>query len=170
MGKIIGTLRCLSGAPGLKDGGGVSMKSKTIAIGYKDDLWARSLCTYFSGMGYKVEIVSVLSEMIRKVVNGTIHVVLLDDEVEGVRAWQLVSLLKRIDRRVQVVLVSSEESLGVVRQLRGAGIFYQAMKPVDFGELKSVVESAFRKIERESFREGLFSFFVPNGVLTLCSS
>ena len=86
------------------------------------------------------------------------------------RAWQLVSLLKRINRRVQVVLVSSEESLGVVRQLRGSGIFYQAMKPVDFGELKSAVESAFKKIQRESFREGLFSFFVPSGVLTFCSS
>ncbi len=146
------------------------MKSKTIAIGHKDDPWAGSLYTYFSGMGYQVEMVIGLSEMIRKVANGNIHVVLLDDEVEGTRAWQLVSLLKRIDRRVQVILISSEESLAIARQLRGAGIFYQAMKPVDFGELKSAVESAFRKIERESFREGLFSFFVPNGVLTLCSS
>ena len=146
------------------------MKSKTILIAYKDDHWARSLCTYFLGMGYRIEMVSVLSEMIRKVVNGSVHVLLLDDEVEGVRAWQLVSLLKRMNRRVQVVLVSSEESLGVVRQLRGAGIFYQAMKPVDFGELRSAVESAFKKIQRESFREGLFSFFVPSGVLTFCSS
>ncbi len=146
------------------------MKSKTILIAHMDDLWARSLCTYFHGMGYRVEMVSVLSEMIRKLANGNIHVVLLDDEVQGVRAWQLVSLLKRINRRVQVVLISSEESLGVVRQLRGAGIFYQAMKPVDFGELKSAVESAFEKIKREGFKEGLFSFFFPSGVLTLCSS
>jgi DNA-binding response OmpR family regulator len=134
------------------------MKSKTILIAYKDDLRARSLCTYFHGMGYRVEMVRVLSEMIRRVVNGNIHIILLDDEVEGVRAWELVSVLKGISRRVQVIVISSEESLGAV------------MKPVDFGELKSAVESAFRKIERESFREGLFSFFVPSRVLTLCSS
>ena len=146
------------------------MKSKTILIAYNDDLWARSLCTYFHGMGYRVEMVRVLSQMIRRVVNGNIHVLLLDDEVEGVRASELVSVLKRINRRVQVIVISSEESLGVVRRLRGAGIFYQAMKPVDLVELKSAVESAFEKIERESFREGLFSFFVPSRVLTLCSS
>jgi len=146
------------------------MISKTILIAYKDDLWARSLCTYLHGMGYRVEMVRVLSQMIRRVVDGNIHVVLLDDEIEGVRAWELVSLLKRINRRVQVIVISSEESLGVVRQLRGAGIFYQAMKPVDFGELKSAVESAFEKVERESCREGLFSFFVPSRVLTLCDS
>ena len=146
------------------------MKSKTILIAYKDDLWAKSLCTYFHGMGYRVEKVRVLSQMIWRVLNGNIHVLLLDDEVEEVKAWELVSLLKRINRGVQVIVISSEESLGVVRQLRGAGIFYQAMKPVDFGELKSAVESAFEKIQRESIREGLFSFFVPSRVLTLCDS
>ena len=146
------------------------MKPKTILIVYKDDLWAKSLCTHFNGIGYRVEMVRVLSEVIRRVVNGHIHVVLLDDEVEGVRAWELVSLLKTINRRIQVVVISSEESLGAVRQLRGSGIFYQAMKPVDFNELRSAVESAFEKIEREGFREGLLSFFVPSRVLTLCSS
>jgi len=146
------------------------MKPKTILIAYKDDLWARSLYTYFHGMGYRVDMVRVLSEMIRRVVNGNIQVVLLDDEVEGVRAWELVSLLKRINRRVQVVLISSEESLGVVRQLRSAGIFYQAMKPVDLEELKSAVECAFAKIQREGFIEGLFSFFVPRRVVAVCSS
>lgn len=146
------------------------MKSKTILIAYKDDLSARSLCTYFHGMGYRVEMVSVVSQMIWRVLNGNIHVLLLDDEVEGVKAWELVSLLKRINRRVQVIVISSEESLGVVRQLRGAGIFYQAMKPVDLVELKSAVESAFEKIQRESIKEGLFSFFVPSRALTLCSS
>jgi DNA-binding NtrC family response regulator len=146
------------------------MKSKTILIAYKDDLWARSLCTFFHGMGYRVEMVRVLSQMIRRVLNGNIHIVLLDDEVEGVKAWELVSLLNRINRRVQVIVISSEASLEVARQLRGARIFYQAMKPVDLSELKSAVESAFEKIKREGIREGLFSFFVPTRVLTLCNS
>jgi DNA-binding NtrC family response regulator len=145
--------------------------SKTILITFKDDLWGRSLGKYFRGLGYRVETVRVLSQMIRKVVDGNIRVVLLDDdEVDGVRAWESVALLKRINRGVQVIVISSEESLGVARQLRGAGIFYQAMKPVDVGELRSAVESAFKKVERESFREGLFSFCLPSRVLTLCDT
>ena len=146
------------------------MKSKTILIAYQDDLGTRSLTTFFHSMGYRVEVVSVVSQMIRRVLNGNIHVLLLEDEVEGVKAWELIPLLKRINRRIQVIVISSEESLGAVRRLRGAGIFYQAMKPADLGELKSVVESALEKIKRESFREGLFSLFLPSSTLTLCNN
>ena len=137
------------------------MKSKTILIAYQDDLWARSLSTFFHGIGYRVEVVRVVSEMIRKVRSNNIPVVLLDDEIEGIRACDLVPLLKKIHWRVQVIMISSEESLGLARRLRGAGIFYQAMKP---GEIKSAVECAFEKIERENLREGYFPSLIPKMV------
>jgi hypothetical protein len=35
------------------------------------------------------------------------------------------------------------------------------MKPVDLEEIRSAVECAFEKIERENLREGLFPFFIP---------
>ena len=140
------------------------MKSKTILIAYQDDLWAKSLSTFFHGIGYRVEVVRILSEMIRKVRNGNIDVVLLDDEIEGVRACDVVALLKRINPRIQVIMISSEESLDLARRLRGAGIFYQAMKPVDLEEIRSAVECAFEKIERENLKEGYFSVLIPKMV------
>ena len=140
------------------------MKSKSIFIAYQDDLWARSFSTFFHGIGYQVEAAKVVSEMIRKVRNGSIHVVLLDDEIEGVKAYDLIPLLKKINYRVQIIVISSEESLGQVKRLRGAGIFYQAMKPVDFEEIKSAVECAFGKIERENLREGFSPFLIPSSV------
>jgi DNA-binding NtrC family response regulator len=126
------------------------MKSKTILIAYQDDPWARSLSTFFHGIGYRVETLKMLSEMIRKVRKGGVDVVLLDDEVEGVKACDLVPLFKKLDDKIQVIVISSETSLGLVKRLRGAGIFYQAMKPVDLEEIKSAVECAFKKIEREN--------------------
>jgi DNA-binding NtrC family response regulator len=140
------------------------MKSKTILIAYQDDLWTRSLSTFFHGIGYRVEVARVVSEMIRKVRSGNMHVVLLDDEIEGVKAYDVVPLLKRINERVQVIMISSEGSLSLVRRLRGAGIFYQAMKPVDLEEVKSAVECAFEKIERENLKEGFFPFLIPKMV------
>ncbi len=140
------------------------MKSKKILIAYQDDLWVRSISTFFQGMGYRIEMARVLSEMIRKVRSGNIDVVLLDDEIEGVAACDVVHLLKRINPRIQVIMISSEESLGLARRLRGAGIFYQAMKPVDLEEIKSAVECAFEKIERENLKERDFSFLIPKMV------
>ena len=140
------------------------MKSKTILIAYQDDLWARSLSTYFHSTGYRVETAKLVSEMIRRIRNGKTHVVLLDDEIEGVRACDLVPLFKKINSKVQVIVISSEVSIGLVKRLRGAGIFYQAMKPVDLEEIKSAVECAFEKIERENLREGFFPFLIPGEV------
>jgi DNA-binding NtrC family response regulator len=136
------------------------MKSKRILIAYQDDKYSRSLATFFHGIGYKVEKARAVSEMIHKIRKGNINVILLDDEIEGIKAWDLVPLLK-INSRVQIIVISSEESLGLVKRLRGAGIFYQAMKPIDVGEVKSAVECAFGKIERENLREGFFSLFIP---------
>jgi DNA-binding NtrC family response regulator len=140
------------------------MKSKTILIAYQDDLWIRSLSTFFHGIGYRVKVARAVSEMIRKVRSGNMHVVLLDDEIEGVKACDMVPLLKKINWRVQVIMISSEGSLSLVRRLRGAGIFYQAMKPVDLEEIRSAVECAFEKIERENLKEGFFSFLIPQMV------
>jgi DNA-binding NtrC family response regulator len=143
---------------------GASMASRGILIAYQDDLWAKSLSTVFFGMGYKVENTRTVSEMIRKIRSGKVSVVLLDDEVEGIKACDLVPLFKKINPLVQVIVISSEESLSRVKVLRGAGIFYQAMKPVDLEEIQSAVSCAFEKIERESLREGLLSFLVPREV------
>lgn len=137
------------------------MKSKTILIAYQDDLWNRSLSTFFHGAGYKVETTKVVSEMIRRIRKGNIHVILIDDEIEGVKASDIVPLLKNIDAKIPIIVVSSEESIGLAKRLRGAGIFYQAMKPVDLTEIKSAVECAFGKIERENVKEGFLSFLTP---------
>ena len=53
------------------------MKSKTIFIAYQDDLWARPLSTFLQGIGYRVKTAKMVSEMIRKVRKGSIHVALL---------------------------------------------------------------------------------------------
>ncbi len=140
------------------------MKSKTILIVYQDELEARSLSTVFNDMGYKVETAKMVSETIRKVRRGNIHVVLLDDEVEGVKACDLVPLLKKMEDKIQVIVTSSEASLGLAKRLRGAGIFYQAMKPIDVEEIKSAVGCACEKIERESLKEGFFPFLIPGRV------
>jgi DNA-binding NtrC family response regulator len=136
------------------------MRSKRILIAFQDDKCSRSLATFFHGIGYKVEKAREVSEIIRRIRKEHIHVVLLDDEIEGVKARDLVPLLK-INPRVQIIVISSEESLGLVKRLRGTGIFYQAMKPIDLDEIRSAVECAFAKIERENFKEGFFSLFIP---------
>jgi len=141
------------------------MKSQEILIAYPDDQGTQSFMSVFREAGYCVEKTAVVSDLIRKVRGGGIEVILLDDVLEGVKACDLVPLLKKINGKIQVIVISSEESLCSARRLREAGIFYQAMKPVDVEELKSAVECAFEKIEREHpMPAGLFPFLMAEGV------
>ncbi len=141
------------------------MRSKTILVAYQDDAWANSLSSFLHDhRGYRVEPTKIVSEMIRKVRKGSIHVILLEDEIEGVRACDLVPLIKKMDDRIQVIVISSDPSLGLAKRLRGAGIFYQAMKPVDLEEVESAVACAFEKREREGIKEGFLPFLLPKRV------
>jgi len=135
------------------------MKSKRVLIAYQDDQWVQSFSRSFQGTGCRVETAKGVSDLVRSVRGGAVDVVLLNDEMEGIKAYELVPLIKKINGSVQVIVISSEESLGSVRRLRGAGIFYHAMKPVDVEEIRSAVECAFEKIERENLRP---FFFLPH--------
>ena len=139
------------------------MKSKIVLMAYQDDSWVKSLSPMFHNMGYRVETTKVVSEIIRKV-RGKDVVVLLDDEMEGVKAFDLIPLFKRLNPRVQMIVISSEESLGLAKRLRGAGIFYQAMKPIDLEEIRSAVTCAFEKIEREQPERWFIPFLLPGRV------
>jgi DNA-binding NtrC family response regulator len=132
------------------------MKSKAILVACQDDLWTRSLTSFFHSLGYRVDTTRLMSDMIRRIRKGNIHVILIDDEIEGVKACEVVPLLKKIGPKIQIIVISSEESIGLVKRLRGAGIFYQAMKPIDLEEIKSAVECAFEKVERENPKQGFF--------------
>jgi len=137
------------------------MKTKTICIAYQDDHMAGSLSDYFHGLGYRVEIAKLISKVIRKIRNGKAHVILLDNEIEGVKASDLIPFFKKINPKMQVIVISSEESIEIAKRLRGAGIFYQAMKPVDLKEIRAVVECAFEKYLREEAKEEFSSFLIP---------
>jgi len=139
------------------------MRPQSILIAYPDESPSRSLSTFFHDHGYRVETTSIVSQILRKVRKESIQVIVLNDEIEGVKACDLIPLLKK-DRKVQVIVISSEQSLESVKRLRRAGIFYHAMKPMDLQEIRSAVESAFKKIERESLKEEVFPFLAPRWV------
>ena len=133
------------------------MKSRKVLIACQDDSSASKLSDIFHGS----EIVKTVSDIIRQVKNGRFQVIVLDEEVEGIKVTDLVPIVKKMNPKTQIIAISSEGSIESARRLRGEGIFYQAMKPLDMDEIKSAVSCAFDKIERENLSESFFSFLRP---------
>jgi DNA-binding NtrC family response regulator len=141
----------------------LSMKPRSVLLACPDDPASKSLSAFLRDLGYRVGTASILSEILQRVQRENVEVVVLNEEIEGVKASELIPLLKT-NRKVQVIVISSEESLGFAKRLRGAGIFYHAMKPIDFEEVRSAVESALEKIRRESLEEDGIPLLRPGWV------
>ena len=140
------------------------MRTKKILIAYQDDDSIRSLTALLRSLGYKTDKAGGVSDLIRKIRHDHVQVMLLNDEVEDVKACDLVPLVRKVNPKVQIIVISSEESISLLKRLRGAGIFYQAMKPVDLDEIRSAVECAFEKIEPENLTPGFLPFFFPKAL------
>jgi len=140
------------------------MTSKTILMAYQDDSWVKSLSSLSSDMGCRVEATRLVSDVVKKIRGKDPCVILLDAEMEEIKAYDLVPLFKKLRPRVQIIVISSDESIRFAKCLRDAGIFYQAMKPIDSGEIRSAVACAFEKIDREQPEKWFFPFLTPGPV------
>jgi len=76
----------------------------------------------------------------------------LGNEFDEVAASDLIPLLKKCNRELTIIFVSSDASLPLIRKLRNEGIFYHALpplEPTDQQELKQAVECAFETIRSQ---------------------
>lgn len=66
----------------------------------------------------------------------------------GTRAgevWQLIPLLRRVDRDLPVLTVAEEDSVETQREIRGLRVFYHLTEPVDASELREAIREALAR-------------------------
>jgi DNA-binding NtrC family response regulator len=104
------------------------------------------MANLFIEAGYNVTVTTTAAGVLQGILKKTANVLLLGSSFDELAAVELVPLLKKCCRNLNIILVSNEASLPVIRKLRNEGIFYHLLKPVlpeDREELKQVVACAF---------------------------
>ncbi len=99
--------------------------------------------------GYNVVITGSAADAVDGILKNTAQVVLLGSTFDELSATELIPLLKKCNRRVNIILVSADTSLPLIRKLRGEGIFYHALRPVDVNdkeEIHKAVQCAFEQL------------------------
>ena len=119
---------------------------KTILIADIDDATRLSLSIFLVKDGYKVETAQFGSEVIQKVQNMSIDLLIMDVELSGMKGYEIVPILKKIDPKLPIIIMSSDSSLELAKKVRETEIFFYAIKPLDFEEIKLAVRDAFKKI------------------------
>jgi DNA-binding NtrC family response regulator len=80
----------------------------------------------------------------------TLGIIVLDSELAGMKAYEMIPLMKRVNPKLPIIVMSASGSLELAQRIRNEGIFFYAMKPIDVDEIGTVVESAFKKLEHET--------------------
>ena len=124
---------------------------KTILIADANEEEREHLSLALAGEGYKVETAMASSEVIQKLQSsGEIGVIVMDVNMPGVKAYEVIPIVKKINRRIPIIVMSSDNSIDLARKVRQAGIFFYAMKPLNIEEMKLAVKDAFKKVNHET--------------------
>lgn len=105
----------------------------------------------FADSEYPVVTVSSAPDAVADVLRGISQVVIIELAFLGARAGDLISLLKRCNPHLCVILLSGDAPVSLLRNVRREGIFYHALQPVnpeDYQEIREAVRCAFDSVFR----------------------
>lgn len=133
------------------------MDERGIIIADRDAEFRSQVAEYFRKAGYEVETTDSTVHVLCSILQKQTPVLLLGSDFDKkVSSSDLIHLLKKCNRHLNVIMVSEDLPLAQARQVRKAGIFYQAMKPAETGdteELGLAVECAFKSYRATRHQE-----------------
>lgn len=96
----------------------------------KDKTSRRLLADLLIEEGYDVTVTSSAAQALYDILKKSAQVVLLGEEFDDLKAADLIPLLKKCKKDLNIILVSDQVPLPFIRKVRKEGIFYHALKPL----------------------------------------
>lgn len=109
----------------------------------------KQMAEMFIEAGYNVTVTNSVASTLYGVLKNTAQVVVLGSKFDEMTAADIIPLLKECNRKLPIILITTDTSLGLLRKLRCEGIFYHALKPVDAEdreEIRQAVHCAFKNL------------------------
>jgi len=125
---------------------------KTILVADDDKFFRDRLRKVLQEEGYSVQTVESGVAAIRKILKEKFYALILDIYMEGMGGFETISILKKIDPHLPIIVITGNDSLETERKIRTKGIFYYFVKPFDMKEMKEVVKLALKKCSERGHR------------------
>jgi len=122
---------------------------KTVLVADADKESRESLARFLSAENLTVYTASIGSEVIQKIQNTRIKVLIMNVELKGMKAYEIIPIVKKIDPELRIIVTSSDNSLDLARKIRAEGIFFYALKPLDLEEIKLAVYDALKNSQKK---------------------
>jgi len=122
---------------------------QSILIFEEDREYRNQMVEIFSDAGYSVTVTDSVENAIGSILNRMAQVVVIGTKCDALTTAALVPIMKQCNPKISIILVSADISLGLLRKLRGEGIFYHALKVTDSEgreEVRQAVDCAFENM------------------------
>jgi DNA-binding NarL/FixJ family response regulator len=124
------------------------MEERGIIIADRDATYRKEMADFFETSGYCVETTDSAVHVLCSILEKRTPVLLLGNDFDKkVATADLIHLLKKCNRNLNVIIVSDDMPLSQARRVREEGIFYHALKPSASGDTEEIgmaVECAFQ--------------------------
>ncbi len=110
----------------------------------RDRVFTRLLAEYLIGQGLTVGIIENACKEKQSVLSKPFGVVIVGVYEGDPDTLEVISVIHRLDNGLPIIAVGNKTSLELERRTRLAKVFYYAVQPVNFDELKAVI---FRGLE-----------------------
>jgi two-component system, NtrC family, nitrogen regulation response regulator NtrX len=106
-----------------------------------------SLAEALASEAFEVDTAERAVDAIQKVMRASYGALLLDLKLPGLGGLDAISVIKRFDEGLPIIVMTGHASYETEQAARAAGIFYYLVKPFSLTELTSAVKAAVRARE-----------------------
>ncbi len=120
-------------------------KHAHIAVMDSDRECVGLLLKELKNLGYRAEAVEQTKTLLRMVKHDLIDVLILAVDAWGGGRFELIPLIKRLNRSLPIIVTSGDDSLETAGKVREQGILFYAIKPLDMHEIEIVLKKALAR-------------------------
>ncbi len=128
------------------------MEEGVVLIASSDEPFGEYLYHQMITLGWTISRANLVSDLLRKVREERVDILLLDGYLEGIPSYDLIPLVKKINSHLPIIALSEDSSLEMSKKVRLQGIFFLAMKPVDPAEIRAAVGDAIKMLSQKAQR------------------
>ena len=108
------------------------------------------MASFLKGGNYQIETANNLTSAIIKLSNENFDCLVLDVDLPEMKGYEAVSVLKRLNPEVKVIMTSKTNNRELESKVREQDIFYYFIKTFKKEELKLAINNVFNKKEYDN--------------------
>jgi DNA-binding response OmpR family regulator len=105
-----------------------------------------------AAQGFQVETADRAVDAIQRIMHASYRALILDLKLPGLGGLDAISVVKRFDEFLPIIVMTGHASYETEQAARAAGIFYYLVKPFNLDELVDAVRAAVRFREQSRRR------------------